>query len=243
VLIVFIIGLIFGIVRARTNYDDLDHRAWYLRLHPNLAFCIEAAPVMLRLSLRWKAGSWTLWGRVRDARQRSVVLSAFRLISGESSMSLRLEQVTKTFQGRPRVDGVSLEVQPGHIFGFLGPNGAGKTTTIRMILNTYHPDAGRISWHGQAVARVLRALWGYLPEERGLYPRMQVADQLRFLARLYGRSPAALQRDLDAWLERLQLTQTRTTPVGQLSKGNQQKIQFLAAILHDPAALLSFAAH
>ncbi|MGI8586422.1 MAG: ABC transporter ATP-binding protein [Chloroflexia bacterium] len=153
-------------------------------------------------------------------------------------MALVVEEVSKAFNGIPAVDGVSFEVKQGEVFGFLGPNGAGKTTTIRMILNIYQPDAGRIIWQGQPAADVPRKAWGYLPEERGLYPKMQVADQLLFLARLYGRPRAEVQRDIDYWLERLQITQNRTKKVDELSKGNQQKIQFLAAILHDPEILI-----
>jgi len=153
-------------------------------------------------------------------------------------MSLRVENVSKAFNGIPAVAGVSLEVRQGEVFGFLGPNGAGKTTTIRMILNIYHNDSGTITWNRQPAAHTPRKLWGYLPEERGLYPKMQVAEQLLFLARLYGRPRADAQREVDQWLERLQITQNRNKRVEELSKGNQQKVQFLAAILHDPDILL-----
>src|SRR5579859_225970 len=153
-------------------------------------------------------------------------------------MSLSVEHVSKAFNGVPAVDDVSLQVPAGAIFGFLGPNGAGKTTTMRMILNIYQPDRGTITWNGQPAASVPRQAWGYLPEERGLYPKMRVAEQLLFLARLYGRPRAAVQRDIDYWLERLQITQNRTKQVDELSRGNQQKIQFLAAILHDPDILI-----
>ncbi len=146
--------------------------------------------------------------------------------------------LTKRFGSFVAVDGIDFRVEPGEVFGFLGPNGAGKTTTIRMILNIYQPDSGTITWQGQPAAQVPRRAWGYLPEERGLYPKMQVADQLLFLARLYGRPRAAVQRDIDEWLERLQITQNRTKKVDELSKGNQQKIQFLAAVLHDPEILI-----
>ena len=153
-------------------------------------------------------------------------------------MSLCVENVYKAFNSVPAVDGVNMQVRQGEIFGFLGPNGAGKTTTIRMILNIYQPDSGTITWNGQPVASVPRKAWGYLPEERGLYPKMKVAEQLLFLAQLYGRPKADVQRDLDYWFERFQITQNRDKKVDELSKGNQQKIQFLAAILHDPDILI-----
>ncbi|HUS14365.1 MAG TPA: ATP-binding cassette domain-containing protein [Chloroflexia bacterium] len=153
-------------------------------------------------------------------------------------MALIIDDVSKAFNGVPAVDRLSLEVRQGTVFGFLGPNGAGKTTTMRMVLNIYQPDSGTITWQGRPVAGVPRSAWGYMPEDRGLYPKMRVADQLLFLARLYGRPRAAVQHDIDEWLERLQITQNRTKRVDELSKGNQQKIQFLAAILHDPEILI-----
>ncbi len=153
-------------------------------------------------------------------------------------MTLQVENVRKSFNGVPAVQNVSLTVEEGEIFGFLGPNGAGKTTTIRMILNIYQPDAGRVLWQGRPAPATARGLWGYLPEERGLYPKMHVVDQLLFLTQLYGRSRSEAQRDVDYWLDRLQITQNRNKRVDELSKGNQQKVQFLVAILHDPDILL-----
>ncbi|MEI6042819.1 MAG: ATP-binding cassette domain-containing protein [Chloroflexota bacterium] len=153
-------------------------------------------------------------------------------------MSLLLEQVSKAFTNVQAVDHLSLEVGQGHIFGFLGPNGAGKTTTIRMILDIIRPDAGQITWNGVTVGEVSRRAWGYLPEERGLYPKMAVDEQLIFLARLYGIPKAQAVKDLNEWLERFQITENRKKKVEELSKGNQQKIQFLATILHDPDILI-----
>jgi ABC-2 type transport system ATP-binding protein len=131
-----------------------------------------------------------------------------------------------------------MEVKEGSIFGFLGPNGAGKTTTMRMILDIIRPDSGSITWNGKDVREIPRHNLGYLPEERGLYPKVKVQDQLVFLARLNGLSKAAALEQLDEWLERFQIPQYRNMKVEELSKGNQQKIQFLATILHDPLILI-----
>lgn len=153
-------------------------------------------------------------------------------------MSLLVEHVSKAFTNVQAVNDLSLEVRQGGIFGFLGPNGAGKTTTIRMILDIIRPDSGQIIWGSKPVGEVPRRAWGYLPEERGLYPKMAVDEQLVFLARLYGMPKAQVERDLTEWLERFQITQNRKKRVEELSKGNQQKIQFLATILHDPEILI-----
>jgi ABC-2 type transport system ATP-binding protein len=153
-------------------------------------------------------------------------------------MGLVVEQVNKSFAGVHVITDLSMEVQEGSLFGFLGPNGAGKTTTMRMILDILRPDSGRITWHGQDVSNVARRNWGYLPEERGLYPKVGVEEQLVFLARLHGLSKVAARQHLDEWLERFQITEYRHKKVEELSKGNQQKIQFLATILHDPLILI-----
>lgn len=131
-----------------------------------------------------------------------------------------------------------MEVQEGTIFGFLGANGAGKTTTMRMILDIIRPDSGQITWNGQSVSDVARHNWGYLPEERGLYPKMTVEDQLLYLARLNGLSKQAATQAMDEWLDRFQITVNRKKKIEELSKGNQQKVQFLATILHDPSILI-----
>ena len=153
-------------------------------------------------------------------------------------MALEIQGVTKRFGTFTAVDDVSFRVVPGRIFGFLGTNGAGKTTTMRMVLDILRPDQGTITWDGTPNTAIPRQTFGYLPEERGLYPKMTVEDQLLFLARLYGASQASARQALGTWLERFEITQNRTKQVDQLSKGNQQKIQFLAAILHDPEILI-----
>jgi ABC-2 type transport system ATP-binding protein len=153
-------------------------------------------------------------------------------------LSLDIQHIVKRYGSFTAVSDVSFSVFPGRIFGFLGTNGAGKTTTMRMILDILRPDAGSITWNGMSNIDIPRRDLGYLPEERGLYPRMRVDEHLVFLARLYGADPVKVNRDLTEWLERLEITENRTKRIEQLSKGNQQKVQFLAAILHDPEILI-----
>lgn len=153
-------------------------------------------------------------------------------------MGLVVEHISKSFAQFQAIQDLSMEVEEGAIFGFLGANGAGKTTTMRMILDILRPDTGRITWNGKDVREVPRRYWGYLPEERGLYPKMTVEEQLLFLARLNGLSKAAARKQLDEWLERFQINANRKKKIEELSKGNQQKVQFLATILHDPAILI-----
>jgi ABC-2 type transport system ATP-binding protein len=153
-------------------------------------------------------------------------------------VSLTVEQINKSFEHFHVIKDLSMEVQEGAIFGFLGANGAGKTTTMRMILDILRPDSGSITWNGRDVRQVPRRNWGYLPEERGLYPKMRVDEQLLFLARLNGLSKQAAQKELTDWLERFQISANRKKKIEELSKGNQQKVQFLATILHDPTILV-----
>ena len=153
-------------------------------------------------------------------------------------MSLTVEHINKSFAHVQAINDLSMEVQEGAIFGFLGANGAGKTTTMRMILDILRPDSGSITWNGRDVREVPRRNWGYLPEERGLYPKMRVDEQLLFLARLNGLSKQAAEKELTDWLERFQISANRKKKIEELSKGNQQKVQFLATILHDPTILV-----
>lgn len=153
-------------------------------------------------------------------------------------MSLEISNISKTYGSHRAVDDVSFTVSPGRIFGFLGTNGAGKTTTMRMILDIIRPDVGSISLNGASNTSMPRSAFGYLPEERGLYPKMRVDEQMLFLAQLYGATHAEASSRFDEWMERLEITENRGRLVEQLSKGNQQKIQFLAAILHDPDVLI-----
>ncbi len=153
-------------------------------------------------------------------------------------MSLLIEHLTKRFGLVQAITDLSMDVQEGALFGFLGPNGAGKTTTMRMILDLIRPDSGQITWNGTPVRAVTRRAFGYLPEERGLYPKMEVQAQLLFLARLAGLSKQDAHVALEEWLERFQITTYRQMKLEALSKGNQQKVQFLAAVLHDPTILI-----
>ncbi|BAS26019.1 ABC transporter ATP-binding protein [Limnochorda pilosa] len=150
---------------------------------------------------------------------------------------LELRGVAKRFGPVRAVEDVDLTVEEGSIFGLIGPNGAGKTTSMRMILNILEPDAGQISWQGRPVRAVAAREFGYLPEERGLYPRMSVRDELRFFAALRGVSGPQLEHEMDGWLDRFMGDQAGKK-VEDLSKGNSQKVQFLAAILHRPRLLI-----
>src|SRR5687768_9615250 len=153
-------------------------------------------------------------------------------------MSLIVNSVTKRFGDVIALDEASFTVEPGRIFGLLGANGAGKTTSMRIVLDILRADAGHVTWQGTENTALPRKTWGYLPEERGLYPRMKVGDQLRFFSALYGVSDADATAEIDDWLERFRIPDYRDRKVEELSKGNQQKIQFIAAILHDPEVLI-----
>ncbi|HEU6439330.1 MAG TPA: ATP-binding cassette domain-containing protein [Terriglobales bacterium] len=146
--------------------------------------------------------------------------------------------MSKRFGEVQALDDVSLEIKPGEVFGFLGANGAGKTTAMRLVLDILRPDSGTITWNGTLNSEVPRDTWGYLPEERGLYAKMNVFDQLVFFAKLHGVRGKAAQREVRDWLERFRIPEYADRRAEQLSKGNQQKIQFIAAILHDPQVLL-----
>jgi ABC-2 type transport system ATP-binding protein len=153
-------------------------------------------------------------------------------------MGLIVDHINKSFETFQAIKDLSMEVREGAMFGFLGANGAGKTTTMRMILDIIRPDSGQITWNGNDVREVPRQNWGYLPEERGLYPKMMVEEQLLFLARLNGLSKQDAKKELDEWFERFQINANRKKKIEELSKGNQQKIQFLAAIIHNPTILI-----
>jgi ABC-2 type transport system ATP-binding protein len=153
-------------------------------------------------------------------------------------MSLIIDSVSKRFGEVQALDDVSLEIKPGEVFGFLGANGAGKTTAMRLVLDILRPDSGTITWNGTLNSEVPRDTWGYLPEERGLYAKMNVLDQLVFFAKLHGVRGKAAEREVRDWLERFRIPEYADRRAEQLSKGNQQKIQFIAAILHDPQVLL-----
>ena len=151
---------------------------------------------------------------------------------------LDVERISKTFGAVRAVSELSFSVKPGAVFGLLGPNGAGKTTTIRMILDIIEPDSGIVRWGGKRVDASVRHLFGYLPEERGLYPKMKVRDQLSFFAELHGVPAAAAKAKIDRFAAALNLTEHLARTPQELSKGNQQKVQFIAAIIHDPPLLV-----
>ena len=136
------------------------------------------------------------------------------------------------------LDGLSFTVEPGQLFGFVGPNGAGKTTTMRIILGVLEPDAGEVRWRGRPVDLATRARFGYMPEERGLYPKMRVRDQLAYFASLHGLSRAAAVTAADGWLERLGIADRAGDRVETLSLGNQQRVQLGAALVHGPELLV-----
>jgi ABC-2 type transport system ATP-binding protein len=142
--------------------------------------------------------------------------------------------VTKSFGEFTAVNDLSLKVRAGRIFGLLGPNGAGKTTTIRMIVNITAPDSGRIEIFGRQITPELQDRIGYLPEERGLYKKMKVGEQLKFFAELKNVKGKEAERRVDQWLEKLKLSEWKNKKSMELSKGMQQKIQFITAVLHEP---------
>jgi ABC-2 type transport system ATP-binding protein len=147
------------------------------------------------------------------------------------------DRITKRFSGHTAVDGLSLEVPPGVLYGLLGPNGAGKSTTIRMIMGIYAPDSGSVRLFGNAVdagGKDVSARVGYLPEERGLYPKMKVIDVILFLAEIRGLDRRQARTRAMEWLERLGLRDWTLRKVNELSKGMQQKVQFISTIIHDP---------
>jgi ABC-2 type transport system ATP-binding protein len=153
-------------------------------------------------------------------------------------MSLVVDSISKRFGEIVALDGASFTAEPGRIFGLLGANGAGKTTSMRIVLDILRADSGTVTWQGRSNTEVPRRTWGYLPEERGLYLEMRVIDVLRFFARLYGVPGAEATAEVEDWLERFRIPDYRDRKVKELSKGNQQKIQFIAAILHDPDVLI-----
>jgi ABC-2 type transport system ATP-binding protein len=151
---------------------------------------------------------------------------------------LTFERAVKRFDALTALDGCSFEARPGRITGFLGPNGAGKTTAMRAVFGLLRLDAGVVTWRGSPIAEADRVRFGYMPEERGLYPRMRVRDQLLYLGQLCGHSSVEVARVTDLWLERLGLAQRATARVNELSHGNQQRVQLLAALVNEPDLLV-----
>lgn len=152
--------------------------------------------------------------------------------------TLQLEEVYKKFGEKPAVNRITFTAQPGEIFGLIGANGAGKTTTMRMVLGLIYPDEGRITYGGKAFSKEIKGMFGYLPEERGLYPKVKVSEQILYLAELRGMRRSEADRALKGWLDRFGVPEYYGKKVDELSKGNQQKIQFIAAVIHNPAYLI-----
>ena len=148
-------------------------------------------------------------------------------------MSLVLKNVSKTFVDKKVVDNISLKLEKPGAFGLLGTNGAGKTTTIRMILGIIKKGSGEITWNGKAVERK-HVNFGYLPEERGVYPKVKIQDQLMYFASLKGMEKTEALQSIEKWAKKLKVEEYLQMPAEKLSKGNQQKIQFMTAVIHNP---------
>lgn len=156
----------------------------------------------------------------------------------QQTTTLRVDKITKRFGDFTAVEDLSFEVRAGRVFGFLGPNGAGKTTTIRMIVGINAPDEGTIELFGRKMSPELQDTIGYLPEERGLYKKLKIVDQLRYFAALKNISRAEADKRIDFWLDRMELGDWKKKKTTDLSKGMQQKIQFISTVLHDPDLLI-----
>ena len=152
-------------------------------------------------------------------------------------MGLFLKNVSKTFVGKRAVDNISFELNKPGVFGLLGTNGAGKTTTIRMLLGIIKKDSGEITWNGKAVDRK-SVNFGYLPEERGVYPKTKIYNQLMYFAELKGMKKEEADEAIKNWAKKLKVEEYLDKPAEKLSKGNQQKIQFMTAVIHNPELLV-----
>jgi ABC-2 type transport system ATP-binding protein len=151
---------------------------------------------------------------------------------------LEVAGLSKRFGERVALEDVSFAIRPGEVFGFVGANGAGKTTTMRIMLGVLRADAGTVTWQGKAIDAEARRRIGYMPEERGLYPKMKVGEQLEYLAELHGLPRREARRSVQAWTDRLGVAARRDDSVHKLSLGNQQRVQLAAALVHDPDMLV-----
>jgi ABC-2 type transport system ATP-binding protein len=156
----------------------------------------------------------------------------------EQNVTVKVEDVIKRFGEFTAVDRISFEIRAGRVFGFLGPNGAGKTTTIRMIVGITAPDEGTIELFGNKFSHQMQDRIGYLPEERGLYKKMKIYEQLRYFAALKNIPQKTADERMDFWLEKMNLTEWKRKKASDLSKGMQQKIQFISTVLHEPDLLI-----
>jgi ABC-2 type transport system ATP-binding protein len=151
---------------------------------------------------------------------------------------LEITALTKRYGSVTALDAATLRAEPGRLLGFLGPNGAGKTTTMRCVFGLATPDAGAVRWNGRPIDAVVRLRFGYMPEQRGLYPRMRVVEQLVYFGRHHGLSSRDAGRRAAAWLERFGLADRARAKLEDLSHGNQQRVQLAAALVHDPVLLV-----
>ena len=152
-------------------------------------------------------------------------------------MGLKIENVSKSFGRKLVVDNISLELDKPGVFGLLGTNGAGKSTTIRMLLGILKKDKGTITWNGQEVDRK-KVNFGYLPEERGVYPKVKIIDQLKYFAELKGMDKEEAIKSINKWAKELKVEEYLEMPAEKLSKGNQQKIQFMTCVIHNPELIV-----
>lgn len=151
---------------------------------------------------------------------------------------LEVKNLKKTFGSVMAVDGVSFTIRDGEIMGMIGQNGAGKTTTFRLILNFLMADQGEVLWNGQPLKKSDYDIIGYLPEERGLYPKVTIEDQLIYFARLRGKTKKEIQPLIDGWMEKFEVKGKKTDKVKSLSKGNQQKVQLISTLIHQPKLVI-----
>jgi ABC-2 type transport system ATP-binding protein len=161
-----------------------------------------------------------------------------RSVTSRTEGALELIDVRRRYGDVRALDGLSFAVPPGQVFGFLGPNGAGKTTAMRAVVGVVALDSGAVHWRGAPVDALARRTFGYMPEERGLYPGMIVLEQIEYLGRLYGMSAADARASARTWIARLGVAEKESAKIETLSQGNQQRVQLAAALVHEPALLV-----
>lgn len=151
---------------------------------------------------------------------------------------LVVDHISKSFGAKRVLDDLTFEIRPGEMFGFCGANGAGKTTTMRVILGLLTPEAGQVTWNGAQIDREIRRKIGYMPEERGLYPKMRPVNQLQYFGELHGMAAGSARKSAEEWIDRLGVKMDAKDPLDKLSLGNQQKVQLASALVFDPAILV-----